>query len=998
MDWKTFKHPAKLLQTMVIACLLSGFISSALWAQTYVNRVADADSFHLEELRITSNTTWSAAGSPYIVEGWDWLVHIENGATLTIEAGATVEFPTSRDGSGLSVNEGSVLNILGNDSTPVYLRGYESDTWSGIRYNPGSSGNIEYAQISKAGHISSGWQAWHPEASIYVDSASVTLNNNLIDSSEGNGIKVNYGTSAQIQQNTITNCGTDPTSETSTRSAFYIYQLGAGLNLSDNSSSGCGYNAIYLRNQIVEEEVTLFSNPTPYYVEGYDANLIVAAGGILTLNEGVVMKFNSARDGSALITYGTLNTYGSDSLPVIFTSHLDDTGGELDTSTTQPYAGIWSGLRFHNNGIGELHNTQVLFAGHISSGWQAWHPEGAVWVDSATFSAQNLSVEHSQNVGILYKDADITIDSVYFNGNDGAVVSHQIGYTVNTLPAIDKIYAGDNGYNGIYLSGTFGSDLHMENTYLPYIIQGWATVPDSVSLQVSPGAAVLFRDYDVNYKSGLIVYGDLRAQGTTTDSIRFSSVLDFSGFDFPVSRDTVMPMRGDWNGVIFREGSTGELDYSQIFYAGYLNSAWNGYGGGALTVKKTDSVSLTNSEIRHASTYDSPGGNGIYIDSASPLISNVHIAEVENYAVYITNNPKPQRISGITSSLNKINAIRVAGSLNDNHVFVDAGLPWHSLGTITVPESDTLTIDSGAVLVRGYEPNYVAYRDYIIDGYLDVRGTENNPVIFTSIMDTTTKYGSLLRDTIFLQESIMTRDGGWGGIIINNGAQIKNAHFHYGSVYYPAWSGNGQAMIQVQGGNVTIDSTLFQYAQVDGDLNEHGKGVILLGGNVQINQSLFADMQQGISIRTDSDSSFVHYSAFENLSVHGVYTLSLTENFDATLNWWGDSLGPKINGMSTLGSEGENISSLINYEPWLCEENSTRECTEITVGIDLELTQNKIAVSRNGNILRISVPEAASISLYNAAGQLQWQRKFEPGEHRIQLESNSEIFYLKSSQ
>ncbi len=64
---------------------------------------------------INSDTTWTQANSPYNLEGGGVLVN--NGVTLTIEAGVTVNL----EGNALVVN--GTLSVRGTNTNPIYLNG-----------------------------------------------------------------------------------------------------------------------------------------------------------------------------------------------------------------------------------------------------------------------------------------------------------------------------------------------------------------------------------------------------------------------------------------------------------------------------------------------------------------------------------------------------------------------------------------------------------------------------------------------------------------------------------------------------------------------------------------------------------------------------------------------------------------------------------------------------------------------------------------------------------
>ncbi len=90
------------------------------------------------------NTVWTAGGSPYIIES---PVTIDTGCKLQIDGGATVLF---NKGKIISVN--GTLNVLGTSPLPVSFDSYTAPSnWERIEYLEGSSGTMQFAQISFAG-------------------------------------------------------------------------------------------------------------------------------------------------------------------------------------------------------------------------------------------------------------------------------------------------------------------------------------------------------------------------------------------------------------------------------------------------------------------------------------------------------------------------------------------------------------------------------------------------------------------------------------------------------------------------------------------------------------------------------------------------------------------------------------------------------------------------------------------------------------------------------
>ena len=133
-------------------------------------------------------------------------------------------------------------------------------------------------------------------------------------------------------------------------------------------------------------------------------------------------------------------------------------------------------------------------------------------------------------------------------------------------------------HNVIAVSGTIAAHQTWPNLGVPYLVNGDITVNAGSKLTIEPGVVVKFRYFDDDYyKKILTVNGVLHAQGTTDSPIVFTSERDDEhGGDSNGDTHQTIPAKGDWGYVrISSLGST--IQHCKFLYGGYryLNGGKN---------------------------------------------------------------------------------------------------------------------------------------------------------------------------------------------------------------------------------------------------------------------------------------------------------------------------------------------------------------------------------------------------------------------------------------
>ncbi|MEW6379453.1 MAG: right-handed parallel beta-helix repeat-containing protein [bacterium] len=493
-----------------------------------------------------------------------------------------------------------------------------------------------------------------------------------------------------------------------------------------------------------------------------------------------------------------------------------------DNDKSSPAAGDWDGISFTDTSIDAaciLDHCLIRYGGHGSQAGTILCDRASPAISNCTIShnrtcgfrlqdaspsISHCTIANNSSAGILcegssapaIKGCTISGNSsfgIYSSGTCAALITGNT-FSANgsfavylactrTVSIFDNTVSDLGG--GICLSGMISADTLLgNNPDCPYVVNS-LTVAEGATLTIEPGVIIK----GDNQYGRLTINGGLEARGTEQAPIVFTSLKDDAcGGDTNNDQDNSLPAAGDWDGISFSSTSNDTaciLEHCIIRYGGYGSKA------GAVSCSSA-SPAFSRCIISNNRT------SGLSLQNAAPLISHCTIADNGSAGILCEGNSEPvvvgctiknNRSCGICSFGTSAPAI-TANSFSDNGSFAvylsctrnvatfgntasGSGSGIYLLGTIaadsrlannpdcpyvlgslTIAEGAAVTIDPG-VVIKGFAQG----SGLAVSGALTARGTEQAPIVFTSLKDDA--YGG---DTNNDQDNSSPAAGDWDGI------------------------------------------------------------------------------------------------------------------------------------------------------------------------------------------------------------------------------------------
>ena len=267
---------------------------------------------------IASDSTWTLAGSPYIVTG---NLTLNSGYTLTVDSGVVVRFQTN-----------TILYVRGTMNARHALFTSAKDTVGGTP----AKGDWQYIQVGDASFTGSltldttvvrwgGYTSSGSYSMVYVYRGTATLEGCDISSSKNYGVAVYATGTATIINSNIFQCDWP----------LGYFSYGTFVFDGANTFTGNTHDGANLPYSTQNGDMVLDTLAVPYtFLQGYT----VSAGYSLQVSPGNVLKFGNA---NSLTINGSLQAQAGVGEQIYFTAYTNDNlGGDTnaDGSTTQPAA------------------------------------------------------------------------------------------------------------------------------------------------------------------------------------------------------------------------------------------------------------------------------------------------------------------------------------------------------------------------------------------------------------------------------------------------------------------------------------------------------------------------------------------------------------------------------------------------------------------------------------------------------------------------------------
>ncbi len=662
---------------------------------------------------ITTNTTWTAANSPYEVTS-DVLVY--NNSRLTIEPGVTVNFNT---GTGLTIGyqaydqgqinsvERGALTVNGSAASPVLFtaKSGAAGGWKGLAFGSatdfgGLASNLNYLTVEKAGQSNTlGGSIGAVNANILFVTTGTTFTINNVQANGGSGHGF-YLTGSQL---------TTTSAKAQNNALNGLYAISSTLSASGMTLSGNGSNGVQLASSGGSLSTSTISSNTGYGID--------TSGGSPSLTNNTI-----SLSGKYAIRYPVGNA------PVI-------TGNTLSNNTSP-------GIEIVGGGLTTSHT------------WALQSGEQMFTVTSGEVVVHNLAVlTVAAGVTVKFASGSALIIG-YYVYDHGQVNSIERGkLVVNGTAASRVTFTAQNGLSGGWKGLAFGNatdygGLASSISYLtvdkggqPQTLNGTIGAVSANIMMFTTGTGFTWTGVEANNGAGFGFY--------VSGSI-FNATGGGAAGNASYGIKHLAGSTGTISGATYTNSSTGGA-YTDNSDPVFTGCTFQFNAGPGVYIRNTSNPTVTASTLKSNSGYAvytedlaSPAtissntvqDNGRGIDGAAGTADDAYVMRVSTRSAVKLNSfsstakPGIEMVGGgVTTNFQWF----LPGTGDYQHYVLLHETIVYNLARLTVDAGVTTKFASGVGLVIGYYNYDQGQVNSVERGALTVNGTAGAPVLFTSL-------------------------------------------------------------------------------------------------------------------------------------------------------------------------------------------------------------------------------------------------------------------------
>jgi parallel beta-helix repeat protein len=658
----------------------------------YLNFSSISNEFHLKNLKIpyyTTNKNVSDAGS------------------LIIDAGVRMEMMNA------SLSVSGKIKALGTETNPVIFDKHpDASYWMGIDLTANS---IDTACIFRNCIIKNASYDYESYSAIEIDNASPTF-----DKCKFTGNCRNLVIRG-LSYPGFSNCTFGP----SIVSNGECYNIAMDLNAQPIFiSDSIQFNSEEIRAiKIRDADVTANSQLKKISFIGLEnitfclyGTIIISETASLIIDPGIVIKCRNYN--SSLTAIGAITGIGTISEPVIFTYIADDNFGNPRDSENNSVQNITNGssgrIFLNSTATSRIENWKIHYGGgyYYSSDYAVRVTNGNIIKDCEVANSY---------YGVLFGNDAQVINNSFLNidyypvarmVNIGSPVL--LGNTISNVGNIGILIAGFENDSPILKSMDFAGF-----TNVAYIIESQIAIAVGNVVTIDPGVVIKFSS-----GGNLMVNGGLKAVGKVGSKIILTSINDDSAAGDTNNDGTgSTPGNSDWQGIGF---SATADDSNNLLKNCEIRYVTNDYSSsrGAIRINScrvvVDSIKVN---FSNTSAF-------AILGDANPEISNCQFYNINDAPVYMDLFSSPV-FSGNNQLANLLyTGIRLHGQE------IKGTVPPRSFAgydTVTYIIEETMTVRDQLIIPAGMI--FKGSGRWDIRGKLDIQGTVQKPVVFTTIED-----------------------------------------------------------------------------------------------------------------------------------------------------------------------------------------------------------------------------------------------------------------------